>query len=291
MKMLNEKGKYIEELNNNFKNITKKEFKEIFKELETQGVDWQKIDFYSMGFDTDMEIMKGYIFQEYGIEILKEPKQTPTKTPTNSTIGKEDMYFWKEVIQEINSVVIYGGKGSGKTSLAHRILGYMRKYTKRDIYCFNYPKVNLIKKLGWKNMHSIEEMNRLKGVTLYIDEPQHFFKLYEGRGNEALAKLLTLARQRDIFLIISTSMTQFVTRMLEGQIDVYCIKDIDPDLIKQGSRAKKIINDYCTLDIDGFKLEVNEYLFYCRKFYERFKGRYTFKLPVYWNDEYSRPFA
>ncbi|MBU0963219.1 MAG: hypothetical protein KKD48_04925 [Nanoarchaeota archaeon] len=279
------------ELSDYFKSITNNEFKYILKTLKEKGIDYQKIDFFSMGTDTDYDIMCGYIFQEYGIEIEYPNKITNKTTNKSATIGKDDMYFWSEVVKEVNSVVVYGAKGTGKTAFSHRVLGYIRKYTNRPIYCFSYPKPNLIKKIAWKNMRSIEEMNRLRGVALWIDEPQNYWKLYDGRSNEALAKLLSLARQRDIFLVLSTSLSQWVTRMLEGQIDVWVIKDTDPDLIKQGSRAKKIIQDNCTLDIDGFKLEENEYLFYCRKFYDRFNGRYTFELPKYWNDEYSKPFA
>lgn len=274
-----------------FKGISKKEWNLVLNELEEKGIALDKIDFYSLGRDANIDLLQGYLFQEYGIEIETANKSANETANKSATIGNDEMYFWSEIVKSVNSVVIFGNKGCGKTALAHKILRYVKNDRKLDIYCFNYPKVDLIKKVGWKNIHSIEDMNRMENVALWIDEPQNYFKLYDGKTNENLAKILTLARQRNIFLIISTSMSQFVTRMLEGQIDVWCIKDCDPDTLKQGGRARKIVQDYCTLDIDGFRMENNEYLFYCRKFYDRFKGRYLFSLPPYWNDEYSKPFS
>lgn len=258
-----------------YPNISKEEGKQILKVIKEKNVtiDWNMID-----KNLDYPSLIQYLYKDYGLDLT--PTETPTETPNKSEMN------WEEILPQIKSVAVLGVTGSGKTSLSHKILGKV----KMDIYCYNYPKPHLIKKLGWKNLYSIEDINRLNNVCLWIDEPQNYWKLNEHKANEALAKILALARQRGLLLVISTSVSHFITRMLEGQIDVWCIKDVDYDSVKQGSRARKIIKDYCTLDPDGFRLKPNEYLFYCRKFYDRYRGKFEYTLPAYWNENYSKPY-
>ena len=292
--LIQEDEKLIEELEQRLGCITKKELKYIFKKLKEKDIDVDKIDWYAMGNgDTNYDLIVGFIFQEYGIEIPYPETKTQNETQKQTqNIFNSDMGFWIEVIKEVKSIAIMGDVGTGKTSLAHRILGLVRKYRNMPIYVYNYPrdKLHLIKKLAWNNMNSLEELKDLRNVCLYIDEPQETMRFYSNNGNPALARLLALARQRNILLILSTAISQFVTRMLESQVDVFCVKDCSVDTIKQGGRVSKIIKRYCEFDPDGFKLKFNEYLFYCRKFNEQFKGKFTFELPKYWNEEYSKPY-
>lgn len=200
------------------------------------------------------------------------------------------MELWKEVLPEVRSIVVTGTAGSGKTALCFALLDVAKSVFKdRKIYVFKHPRKDLIEKRGFDNLYSIEQMDRLNGSVVWIDEPQLIWKIQEHKSNEILARLLSIARQRDILLILSTNMTQWVTRMLEGQVDCWVIKDCDYDSVKQGSRVRKIIQQNTLIDASFFRLEVNEYLFYCRKF-ENYCGKHDFGKPSYFDDEHSKAF-
>lgn len=283
----------IESLSEQLENVTKSEIKYIIKKLKEKEINPDKVDWFAMGKDCNYDLIVGFIFQEYGEEIPYPETKTQNKTQKGSqNIYENEMGFWSEVVKEVKSIAVMGDSGTGKTALCHRILGVVRKQRGMPIYVYNYPrdKISLINKLAWKNMNSLEELKDLRNVCVYIDEPQEVLRMYENNGNPALARLLVLARQRDILLVLSTAVSQFVTRMLESQVDVFCVKDCSVDTVKQGGRVSKIIKRYCEFDPDGFKLKQNEYLFYCRKFNEKFRGKFTFELPKYWNDQYSKPF-
>ena len=198
---------------------------------------------------------------------------------------------WKTVLPNVRSIVVIGTANSGKTAFCFSLLNLARTTFKdRKIFIYKHPNPHLIEKLGFKNLYNIEQLDRLNNVVVWIDEPQLHWKLYEKRGNEILAKILSIARHRDILLILSTNMTQFVTHMLEGQVDCWVIKDVDYDSIKQGSRAKYIIRENCLVDPAFFKLDVDEYLFYCRKFPE-YSGKHTFLKPTYFTDKLSKSYG
>jgi len=129
----------------------------------------------------------------------------------------------------------------------------------------------------------------LENCILWIDEPQLYSNLYERRANVWLRRLLSICAQRDVKIILSTSDTRFITRGIESYIDVWCIKDIELDLVKQGSMIKKIVKNHCFIMTRGFKLNVNEYIFYSRNFRE-FSGKHTFKKPDYFDESLSKPY-
>lgn len=279
----------IKELSEKLKNIKEKELKYIINYLKGEGVEYDKVDWYALGYDTDYEILKGFIFQEYGIEI-PEKTQNKSQTKTQKNIYEDDMGFWKKVVKsDIKSIAVIGESSSGKTAISFRILGLYRKHTKRDIYVLKHPKPYLIEKLAYKNLHNIEDLERIKKSVIYIDEPQLVLPFYNNNGNPRLAKLLSISRHRDNTIILSTSMSQYVTRMLEGQIDMYIVKDIEYSSVKQGSRVRKIIKDNAIIDVESFRLNVDEYLFYSRKFSE-FNSKHNFKKPAFFTDEYSKLF-
>lgn len=190
-----------------------------------------------------------------------------------------------DVVNKATSVCIVGRRGSGKTSLAYHLLSMANK----PVYVFKHPTPELIERLGYHAMYSLEEMEDLQECFIWIDEPQVYLKKYEGRGNEALERMLSIARHRSITLILSTSDTRFVNKGLESYVDLWFIKDIETDLIKQGSLAKKIIKRNCIVDANGFRLTPSKYLFYARD-HPRLEGIHAFPQPAFFNLDYSKPF-
>lgn len=189
------------------------------------------------------------------------------------------------------AICIVGERGSGKTALAYDLLSRQSK----PVYVFNNPKPQLITDLGWRNMRRLEEMYDLSNVCVWIDEPQLTIPKLDKRANEGLQRLLSIARHRDLTLIISTCDTRWVTRALESYIDVWIVKDIEPMLVKQGSIVKNIIKRFVMCDVDEFRLEPNQYLVYARNFPElgagEERGLQTFERPEFFTEQHSKPYS
>jgi hypothetical protein len=98
--------------------------------------------------------------------------------------------------------------------------------------------------LGFKQCYGEFEIENMNDCLLWIDEPQLYSSLNENKSNLWLKKLLSISAQRNVRVILSTSDTRFITRGIESYIDVWCIKDIELALVKQGSMIKNIIQDY-----------------------------------------------
>ena len=188
-------------------------------------------------------------------------------------------------INQLTSITIIGRRDSGKTSLVYYIL----KRAKKPIFVFKHPKPELIKALGYSLLQELNQFEYLQDCIVWCDEPQLFIKTYEKKSNEILNKMLSIARHRNVTLILSTSDTRFINKALESYIDVWMVKDIEIDLVKRGSIIKKIIKDNVFISEEGFKLKKNEYLFYSRDVPEM-NGKHTFIKPEFFTEEYSKPF-
>lgn len=184
---------------------------------------------------------------------------------------------------ELTSIAIIGSRGTGKTALTYKLLEGFKK----PVYVFRHPQPHLIKALGYKVMNEISEVERLQNAVLWIDEPQ---LLIRGKGkSDKLKLLLSIARQRDVTVIISTSNTRFLDAELESYIDQWLVKDIEPDLVKRGSLVKKILARYAIIDEEGQRIATNEYISHSRSMPDS-NGLHTFKLPEYWSEKHSKPF-
>jgi hypothetical protein len=191
------------------------------------------------------------------------------------------------ILKRINTIAIYGEIGSGKTALAYKIIDSLKE--NKVVYFVKHPKPDLLKKLGYKNMYSLEQMERIEGAVIYADEPQLWTSIYDHKTNSTIAKICSLARQKDIKMIISSSDTRVFTKHNEAYFDVWLIKDVGYDMVKNGSLIKKAIKNVSILDPDGFQLKVDEYVFWSRKLFE-YNGKYKFSRPNYFSDEYSKPY-
>lgn len=283
--------KLIEELNTNLSNITKTELKYIFKKLKEKDISPDIVDWYALGYDSDYDIIVGFIFQEYGIEIPYQEEEIKRYIVKNKRmIYNDSMSIWNDVVKCASVICVYGDKGSGKTALSFSILNKVFVNTKKKIFVYKYPKPKLIKKLGYNVMRSIEDLMRMENCCVYIDEPQLYFPFYEKRTNEAFARLMSLARQRDNMIVISTSVSHYINKMLECGIDVWVIKDTDYDRLKNGSRIKKVIQDNALVDPKEYMLNQDEYLFYSRRF-SQYNSKHKFDLPHYFTDEMSKVYG
>lgn len=196
--------------------------------------------------------------------------------------------MWDNICKDVKSMAVVGDTRTGKTALVYAILPHFDK----TIYVFKHPKPELIEQLGFNNIYTgLAEIENLEDCVLWMDEPQLYIKVYQGQANRTLRRMLTLCGQKNVTLILSTAESRFITRGLESYINVWLIKDLMYDTLKQGSRIKKIIQDVTFIAVDGFSLDINEYVFWSRiKKYRKYNKKHTFEKPTFFTEGLSRPY-
>lgn len=267
------------------------------KRFDDAGLDYQS-------FDTVGEMDTSINFSEARAEIDdKLDKLIPDEDDLKNYKNKELRYRAEELsfrdkflkdhnplqrkyLDHFRTIAIYGDIGQGKTALAYKIL---EQYKDRPIFFVKHPKPEIIKRLGYANLRNLEELERLSSCIVCIDEPQLFTSIYDHKTNEIIARVCSLARQRDIKLIIGSSDTRVFSRHNEAYFELWLIKDVEFSMVKNGSKIKKAIKDNAILDPNGFRLEIDEYVVENRKFVE-INGKHKFKLPKEWTEEQSTPY-
>jgi GTPase SAR1 family protein len=192
----------------------------------------------------------------------------------------------RKFLEKVKSIAVYGDCGSGKTALVYRIL---KEFPDKQVYFIKHPCPELIEEFGYKNIRNIELLERLSDCVIYYDEPQLTTNIYDKKTNSIIAKICSLARQRNIILIISSSDTRVFTKHNESYFDLWLIKDVDYKMVKNGSKIKKAIKDNSILDAEGFYLEQNEFISESRKLID-LNGKHTFELINEWSEELSKPY-
>lgn len=195
---------------------------------------------------------------------------------------QSDIWGW---VDKVSAVGIIGGQQSGKTAIAFTLL----EQSNKPVYVLRHPKPYIIRALGYNIIYDLADIEKLQDCVIFVDDIQLVLPTYDKRANDHLMRLLSKSAQRGITIIFTTNDTRFVTRGLESYINVWITKDIEAELVKQGSLVKKIIRRYTGSDISGFRLQPNEYLFYARN-YPELEGMRTFEPPIYFNDEFSKSY-
>lgn len=188
-------------------------------------------------------------------------------------------------LEKIKTIAIYGDTGSGKTALAYKIIEQFDK----KVYFLKHPKPEIIEKLGYTNLTSLEEVERLHDCVIFWDEPQLSTPIYDKKANRIIANVCSLARQLNITLIIASSDTRVFTKHNESYFDLWLVKDVDFEMVKQGSKIKKAIRNNSRFEPSGFRLEDKEFIAESRKLRE-FNSKHTFELPKNWGEKHSMPY-
>lgn len=186
-----------------------------------------------------------------------------------------------------SAIAVVGHRGSGKTALACYLLDQVAD---RPVWVYQHPKPELLAERGWKQMYRLEQMMEIDNAVTWIDEPQISIPKLDKRANEGLQRLLSIARHRDITLLISTCDTRWITRALESYVDIWLVKDVEVRLVKMGSMIAKIVKKHCIVDTDEFRLRPNQYLAYGRD-YREMDGLHSFDKPAYFDERWSKPYS
>jgi hypothetical protein len=192
-----------------------------------------------------------------------------------------------EVFEKSRSIIILGTIGSGKTALAFKILSHLSQL--KPVFWIAHPKPQLLDKFGYECLESVEDIECLENSIIVYDEPQLSLNISDRQRDFALARVLSLSRQRGNTLIMMTSDTRLLSPKVEAYLETWCIKDIEYAKTKQRGIARHIIQKNCLISPEGFGAKENEFLLECPDF--KFNGRWTYPLIPEWSEELSKPYA
>lgn len=164
-------------------------------------------------------------------------------------------------LDKVRSVCILGEIDSGKTNLAFY---YMNSYKgTRQKYLFGYP----IEVEGYISIATWGDLLKIKDGIIFIDEIQRLIRTYDKKANIQLMEMISLFSHKNNTLIFTTQLSQFVTKGIEAFIDVWAIKHIDLETLKNGSKPKRIIQrlSYPKKNNWVLDLEPNEWFEYSEK--------------------------
>lgn len=280
-----------EDIVSHFKNCSRKEADSILDWLQAKGIDSQKIDFMAMDQESDFNTLKESLQEEYGLsfctrqDIELDNKRELLKA--KNSFKDEDSILDIKSLKQVRTIAIFGEPGTGKTALAYSLLNVLKPF--KEVYFLKHPNPQILKEMGFKQLISLEEMERMRNIVLYIDEPQIHIPIYDRKSNAVIAKICSLARQLDITLIISSSDTRVFTKHNESYFDLWLIKDLDFTMVKNGSKIKKAVKNHSIFDPEGFRLEVDEFLSESRKLIY-LNGKHTFNLPSGFDERHSKPY-
>lgn len=157
-------------------------------------------------------------------------------------------------------IAIIGDTDSGKTNLAFHLL---REYKgTRQIYLLGYPK-------QVDNFIVLSDFNDIFSLTdsiIFMDEIHRFIKLYDKKANQQLLELISLLGHNNNTLVMTTQLSQFLTKSVEAFIDGWFLTRIkDIKTLKNGSKPKRIVQNTVHHNCNQWSLALKpgEYLENC----------------------------
>lgn len=211
---------------------------------------------------------------------LEDAKQQQLKYKDNTAEFKQN---W-ELLSKARSIYILAGVRAGKSAFAFGLAKLLQPYKK--VYYFNFPQQNLLKKEGFFHLDNLNEISQITDAVIVMDEIALTITKYEKKNNDELQKILTLAGQNNLTLIFISQISQMINKTLEGLIDCFVVMDIEYQNLKNGSKAKNMIKDYCTFQPEYFRLTKGEFLFHSRNF-QVFEKHCKFTLHPSFTEEWS----
>lgn len=164
-------------------------------------------------------------------------------------------------LDKIRTLGILGDRDFGKTSLMFSIIRAYRG--KRKIVFYAYPNEELIKSMGYKQIHTLAELELLTDSIICMDELQKHIKFYQKRTSDEFLELLSVMAHNNNTLIFTTPMSQYISKSLDCFIDGFVyVRVSDMGTLKNGSKAKRMLQEFSCIRISKrtVRLSKGEYL-------------------------------
>jgi hypothetical protein len=184
--------------------------------------------------------------------------------------------FKADFIDNNSPIAVIGGTNSGKTNLGFYI-GSLRKGKK---YLLGYPR----EVGGWIRLNSQDDFSKIvatdeEPATLLIDEFSKYFAVWDKRSNEKLLEVLQFAEHNKIKLILTTQLSQFITKQCEAMIPCWAIKQINIRRLKNGSTPSYVLKyaiKHPNISREFVKIAVKEFIWYSENSIVGENGIYEF---------------
>lgn len=231
-----------EELKQLLPNLRSKEIKIILDHLKNEGIDTDKIDFYACGRDTDFNILQGYLFQEYGIEI---PEEKTDKEYKFKPIPQE--LCRKILSNDIN--ILTGQSNSGKSmALYHLIISYLKQY-KGIVRTFGIPveQLTYIKKYANSNniqpFNSLLELEQIKESIIIIEEFGTLLDTNDRQKKRQIEEILRVVNHKGNKILLCGLPHDF-KKFITCKAKSIMFKTLKMNDLINGSDAKEILKQY-----------------------------------------------
>jgi hypothetical protein len=192
--------------------------------------------------------------------------------------------FRKKMLDSSIIMLITGKRGSGKTSLGMKLLELFRNSGSRECYIVNYRKTRLPKWM--RKVDSVEEAPNNSVVLIDEGAVGYFSRESMKEANRVLSKIMTLARHKNLTLIIITQNSAMIDLNVVRLADTLVFKE--PSLL-QARFERRALKDMFDKVTPFFKKceEPN------RNFYvwdDDFEGMLRYDLPNFWTESISTSF-
>ena len=178
-------------------------------------------------------------------------------------------------------IIILGKRGSGKTSLAFRILENVNANTDRKCYALNFPRTlpNWI-----THITTFEEAEN--NSVVFVDESTLNIPAQQGKKKiRYLLGLMAIARHKDVSLVFVNQHSSTMDLNVIRQADILVLKQ--PSLMQKETErpaVKKLLEK-----VEGkFKMECPEKFFFVIA--DDFQGMMNFDMPSFWSNDISKAY-
>jgi len=194
--------------------------------------------------------------------------------------------FREKLLGSSTIMLIIGKRGSGKTSLGMKLLELFHYKTAGDRQCYvvGYSKTRLPR---WvKKVDAVGDAPENSVVLIDEGAIGYFSRDSMKQANKILSKMMTIARHKNLTLIIITQNS--------AMIDVNVLRLADTLLFKEPSLLQSRFERKALRDMfekvaplfDGMEDAVSNFYVWD----DDFEGIVSYQLPGFWDDEISKSF-
>lgn len=192
--------------------------------------------------------------------------------------------FSESYLTKSQIILIFGKRGSGKSTLGFRMMENIQAKKKRPSFVLGV-KQSLLP--SW--IDSVESVDEVRnGGVILVDEGAIAFSARQSmkKGNVELGKMLAIARHKDLTLIFITQNTGMIDRNVLNLTDVVIAKE---GSLLQKKMERPVVRDFVAKSDKAIKaLERNERVAHCYIFSDDFEGLCKVSLPSFWSTKISK---
>ena len=135
-------------------------------------------------------------------------------------------------------IAIVGNPNEAKSNLIYYLIDKLKNNFKFNLYYFG-----LRSHIDGNQINSVKELEQIKSSIIFIDEFNSLFNLEDRKQKLAIENTLRMIFHNNNILILSGLPNNY-KKFLSAKINVFIYKKIFYDDLINGSKVKKIINDY-----------------------------------------------